>query len=353
MKQNTSSISNANSQIKDYGIQQLSENSKKWLITGVAGFIGSNLLEHLLQNDQQVVGVDNFSTGFQRNLDEVRQIVGDKKWQHFTFIDGDLCDLDTCHQVCLGIDIILHQAALGSVPRSIADPIRSHTNNTTATVNLLKAAVDNKVKRFIYASSSSVYGDHPDLPKQEGKIGNQLSPYAVTKYNCELYAQVFARTYEIETIGLRYFNVFGQRQDPHGAYAAVIPLWFKAIMQNEAPFINGDGETSRDFCYIDNVVQANILAGITQNQAAINRVYNVAYGAQTTLNKLFNQLKSIVAPNSDLSPQYRDFRSGDVRHSLADISAAKTLLGYNPQYSLADGLPLAAPWYQQFFANSI
>ena len=322
--------------------------SKKWLITGVAGFIGSNLLEYLLQNNQQVVGVDNFSTGFQRNLGEVKLLVGEAKWQNFTFVEGDLCNFEICSKVCDGVDIILHQAALGSVPRSIADPVRSHANNTTAIVNMLKAAVDNKVKRFVYASSSSVYGDHPDLPKQEDKIGNQLSPYAVTKYCCELYAGVFAKTYGIETIGLRYFNVFGRRQDPDGAYAAVIPLWFKAIMNEESPYINGDGETSRDFCYIDNVVQANTLAGITENNLAVNRVYNVAYGDRTTLNELFNHLKSIIAPNSTLHPVYRDFRSGDVRHSLADISVARELLGYDPQYKIIDGLNLAAKWYQEF-----
>lgn len=326
---------------------------KKWLITGVAGFIGSNLLEYLLQNNQQVVGVDNFSTGFQRNFDEVRQIVGKAKWQNFTFIDGDLCNYEVCNKACDSIDVVLHQAALGSVPRSIADPVRSHANNTTTIVNMLKAAVDNKVKRFIYASSSSVYGDHPDLPKQEHRIGDQLSPYAVTKYCCELYAGVFAKTYGIETIGLRYFNVFGRRQDPDGAYAAVIPLWFKAIMNGESPNINGDGETSRDFCYIDNVVQANILAGITENNLAINRVYNVAYGDRTTLNQLFHHLKSIIAPDSSLQPSYRDFRSGDVRHSLADISVARELLGYSPQYKLIDGLNLAATWYKEFLNSSL
>lgn len=325
-------------------------NSNTWLVTGCAGFIGSNILEFLLTHNQKVIGLDNFSTGFQRNLDDVKASVGDG-WTNFTFIEGDIRDFATCLTATMGIDIVVHQAALGSVPRSINDPITSHNVNVTGFLNVLKASVDNKVKRIVYASSSSVYGDHPDLPKQENVIGNQLSPYAVTKYSNELYAAVFAKTYGIETIGLRYFNVFGKRQDPDGAYAAVIPLWFKAVINNEAPYINGDGETSRDFCYIDNVVQMNIRAGITENKEAVNKVYNVACGKQTSLNELFGYIRNLVNADSTLSPIYRDFRGGDVRHSLADISLASSLLGYDPQYQILDGLNLASSWYKSFFAK--
>lgn len=323
--------------------------SKTWLITGCAGFIGSNLLEFLLSNNQKVVGLDNFATGHQRNLDEVQNIVGEESWKLFTFIEGDIRDFNTCLLATKDIDIILNQAALGSVPRSIKDPITSHDVNVTGFVNMLKAAVDNKVGRFVYASSSSVYGDHPDLPKEEHKIGKQLSPYAVTKYSNELYAGVFSKTYGIETIGLRYFNVFGRRQDPYGAYAAVIPMWFKSVMNNEAPFINGDGETSRDFCYIDNVVQMNILCGMTVSNDAVNQVYNVACSEQTSLNQLFDYIRVIVDETSELKPVYRDFRSGDVRHSLADISKAFNLVGFNPNIKIKEGLKLASNWYKDFF----
>jgi len=324
---------------------------QKWLITGCAGFIGSNILEFLLKNNQVVIGLDNFSTGYQRNLDEVKLLVGEELWQNFTLIKGDIRDFKTCLQVTNGVDIIIHQAALGSVPRSINDPITSHDVNVSGIVNMLKAAVDNNVKRFIYASSSSVYGDHPGLPKVEDQIGNQLSPYAVTKYACELYAGIFAKTYGLETIGLRYFNVFGRRQDPDGAYAAVIPLWFKAVLNNEAPFINGDGETSRDFCYIDNVVQMNILCSLTQNSAALNQVYNVACSDQTTLNQLFTYIKNQVNSDSSLVPQYRDFRAGDVRHSLANITKAQVLVKYEPQFDILQGLAHASKWYKNFFAR--
>ena len=322
----------------------------RWLVTGCAGFIGSNILEFLLKNNQQVVGLDNFSTGFQRNLDEVHALVGEEKWKNFKFINGDIRNFATCLGATQNIDIIIHQAALGSVPRSIADPITSHDVNVSGIVNMLKAAVENNIKRFIYASSSSVYGDLADLPKVETKIGQQLSPYAVTKYACELYANVFAKTYGIETIGLRYFNVFGPRQDPSSAYAAVIPLWFKDILSNRAPFINGDGETSRDFCYIDNVVQMNILCGLTNNSDALNQVYNVACNDQTSLNQLFNYMKKIINENSLLTPEYRDFRIGDIRHSLADITKAQSLLGYLPLIRTQQGLELASFWYQRFFA---
>lgn len=329
---------------------QLNE-QKTWLVTGCAGFIGSNILEYLLKNDQKVIGLDNFSTGFQHNLDDVCNIVGESKWHNFTFIEGDIRNFKTCLIATMDVDIVIHQAALGSVPRSIADPITSHEVNVTGTVNMLKASVDNKVQRFVYASSSSVYGDHPDLPKVEDQIGRQLSPYAVTKYACELYAQVFAKTYGIETIGLRYFNVFGRRQDPSGAYAAVIPLWFKAVLNNESPYINGDGETSRDFCYIDNVVQMNVRSGIVDNPVAVNQVYNVAYSDQTTLNQLFNYIRQLVDPNSSLTPTYRDFRDGDVRHSLANISKARDLVGYAPEYDILKGLELATDWYKEFFGK--
>lgn len=324
---------------------------KKWLITGCAGFIGSNILEFLLENNQLVIGLDNFSTGYQRNLDEVRALVGESLWHNFTFIQGDMRDFEACYQATADVDVVIHQAALGSVPRSINDPITSHDVNVSGFVNMLKASVDNKVKRFVFASSSSVYGDHPDLPKKEDAIGNQLSPYAVTKYSTELYAKVFSKTYGIETIGLRYFNVFGRRQDPDGAYAAVVPLWFKSILNNEAPFINGDGETSRDFCYIDNVVQMNILCGLTNNHDALNQVYNVACGDQTTLNQLFTYIKNQINPDSNLVPQYRDFRAGDIRHSLADISKAEKLVKYNPQFNILQGLQHASEWYTNFFAK--
>lgn len=322
---------------------------KKWLITGCAGFIGSNILEFLLKNDQLVIGLDNFSTGYQRNLDEVRALVGESLWRNFTFIQGDMRDFEACYLATTGVDVVIHQAALGSVPRSINDPITSHDVNVSGFVNMLKAAVDNKVKRFVFASSSSVYGDHPDLPKKEDAIGNQLSPYAVTKYSTELYAKVFSKTYGIETIGLRYFNVFGRRQDPDGAYAAVVPLWFKSILNNEAPFINGDGETSRDFCYIDNVVQMNILCGLTNNHDALNQVYNVACGDQTTLNQLFTYIKNQINPDSNLVPQYRDFRAGDIRHSLADINKAQSLINFKPRIKIQEGLGLASHWYKTFF----
>jgi UDP-N-acetylglucosamine/UDP-N-acetylgalactosamine 4-epimerase len=322
-----------------------------WLVTGCAGFIGSNILEFLLKNNQKVFGLDNFVTGHRRNLDEVERLVGKISWANFTFIEGDIRDFSTCLQATQNVDIVLHQAALGSIPRSINDPLTTHEVNVTGFLNVLKASIDNKVKRFVYASSSSVYGDNLNLPKQEHKIGNQLSPYAVTKYSDEIYANVFAKTYGIEVIGLRYFNVFGVRQDPEGAYAAVIPLWFKAVLNNEQPIINGDGETSRDFCYIDNVVQMNILCGLTKNHEALNRVYNVACGDQTTLNQLFEYIKNLVDKDSVLNPVYHEFRTGDIRHSLADISMAQNLIGYDPKHDILDGLAKASGWYKSFFVS--
>lgn len=332
---------------------QLNKNPKTWLVTGVAGFIGSNLLEALLTLDQAVIGLDNFATGHQRNLDEVQQTVSPAQWNNFSFIKGDICDLATCHHACKGVDYVLHQAALGSVPRSIENPILTNASNVTGFLNMLVAARDSGAKRFIYAASSSTYGDHPDLPKVEDKIGRPLSPYAVTKYVNELYADVFARTYTMETIGLRYFNVFGKRQDPNGAYAAVIPKWIKAMIHNELVHINGDGETSRDFCYIDNAVQANLLAATTQNPDALNQAYNVAVGERTTLNQLYDTLKTLLAPRhphlADAAPKYRDFRPGDVRHSLADITKARTLMGYNPTHRIGQGLAETMTWYGNFF----
>ena len=322
---------------------------KKWLITGVAGFIGSNLLETLLELNQFVVGLDNFSTGHHHNLDEVRSCVSEKQWQRFHFIEGDIRNPQDCDGCCSGCDYVLHQAALGSVPRSIDDPQLTNENNITGFLNILVAARDNKVKRFVYAASSSTYGDHPGLPKVEDRIGKPLSPYAVTKYVNELYGDVFARTYNMEIIGLRYFNIFGRRQDPEGAYAAVMPKWFAGLLREEEIFINGTGETSRDFCYIDNCVQANLLAACCNNDDAVNQVYNVAYGEQTNLNDLFTLIRkqvAVVKPEvSGRQPTHRDFRAGDVMHSLADISKARNLLDYEPGYSIQEGLKEAARWY--------
>ncbi len=328
--------------------QTLKNDSKNWLITGVAGFIGSNLLETLLKLDQTVVGLDNFATGHQKNLNEVQALVSDEQWQRFRFIEGDIRDVDDCHKACTGADYVLHQAALGSVPRSLADPIATNETNISGFLNMLVAARDAKVSSFTYAASSSTYGDHPALPKVEDAIGKPLSPYAVTKYVNELYAEVFARSYGFHSIGLRYFNVFGRRQDPDGAYAAVIPKWTAGMIENDDVYINGDGETSRDFCYIDNTVQANILAATTTNNDAKNQVYNVAVGDRTTLNELFNAIKSALADNEviyDKQPVYRDFREGDVRHSQADVSKAKNLLGYAPQFNISQGIDKAMPWY--------
>ena len=329
--------------------QTLQNQPHRWLVTGVAGFIGSNLLETLLKLNQHVVGLDNFSTGYFHNLDEVQSLVDEDQWQRFTLIEGDIRNLQDCEQACSDVDYVLHQAALGSVPRSIVDPVTTNENNISGFLNMLTAAKDAGVKRFVYAASSSTYGDHPDLPKEEDKIGNPLSPYAVTKLVNELYAEVFARTYDYRVIGLRYFNIFGRRQDPNGAYAAVIPKWFSALINDEEAFINGDGETSRDFCYIDNCVQANLLAATADDPDAANQVYNVAYGQRTTLNELFGLIRGLVAARypvrTEREPAYRDFRAGDVRHSLADISKAESLLGYEPTYSVRQGLDEAAEWY--------
>ncbi len=329
--------------------QMLKEKTHRWLVTGAAGFIGSNLVEALLGLDQEVTGLDNFSTGFKHNLDQVKNAVTPAQWQRFLFIEGDIRNTDTCARACAAQEVVLHEAALGSVPRSVADPQLTHDNNITGHLNMLVAARDAGVKRFVYAASSSTYGDHPGLPKKEETIGKPLSPYAVTKYVNELYADVFHRTYGLDTVGLRYFNVFGRRQDPHGAYAAVIPLWFASLINDTRVYINGDGETSRDFCYIDNCVQANILAAMAPAGDAVNRVYNVAFGQRTTLNELFSLIRERVGrkiPHTlSVVPEFRDFRAGDVRHSLADISSAKTYLGYDPDFSVTQGLDQASAWY--------
>ena len=328
--------------------EQLQQAPKTWLITGVAGFIGSNLLETLLKLNQNVVGLDNFATGHQHNLDEVQSLVKPEQWTNFKFYEGDIRNFADCQKVCAGVDYVLHEAALGSVPRSIADPITTNAANITGFLNMLTAARDAEVKSFTYAASSSTYGDHPALPKVEENIGKPLSPYAVTKYVNELYAEVFARTYGFKTIGLRYFNVFGKRQDPNGAYAAVIPKWTAAMIAGDDLFINGDGETSRDFCFIENTVQANILAATTQNDEAKNQVYNVAVGDRTTLNDLFDAIKAVLNENGvtyTKEPLYRDFRVGDVRHSQASVDKIQKLLGYASEYSFRTGIKEALKWY--------
>jgi len=328
--------------------QTLKEEPKLWLITGVAGFIGSNLLETLLKLDQRVVGLDNFATGFQKNLEEVKSLVSEQQWSQFEFIEGDIRNLDDCQRAAEGVDYILHQAALGSVPRSVKDPITTNSVNITGFLNMLTVARDANVKRFVYAASSSTYGDHPALPKVEDVIGKPLSPYAVTKYVNELYADVFGKTYGLQSIGLRYFNVFGARQNPNGAYAAVIPKWISAMISGSDICINGDGETSRDFCFVANTIQANILAATCGCEDLGSQVVNVALGDRTTLNELFQYIREILAAsgiNYKNNPTYLDFRAGDVRHSQANIDKAKKLLGYEPLYRIKEGLELAMPWY--------
>lgn len=335
--------------------EQLQQAPKTWLITGVAGFIGSNLLETLLKLNQNVVGLDNFATGHQHNLDEVQSLVKPEQWANFKFYEGDIRNFADCQKACAGVDYVLHEAALGSVPRSIADPITTNAANITGFLNMLTAARDAEVKSFTYAASSSTYGDHPALPKVEENIGKPLSPYAVTKYVNELYAEVFARTYGFKAIGLRYFNVFGKRQDPNGAYAAVIPKWTASMIAGEDVFINGDGETSRDFCFIQNVVQANILAATTESNEAKNQVYNVALGDRTTLNELYRAIQDALAENDvqfERDPVYRDFRAGDVRHSQASIAKIQQHLGYAPEFKIAEGIQLAMRWYKKFIISS-
>lgn len=329
--------------------RRLRSTQHHWLVTGVAGFIGSNLLEALLVLGQKVTGLDNFSTGYRHNLEQVRESVGERSWRSFRFIEGDIRDLEICVQACRNVDYVLHEAALGSVPRSMQDPIRTNESNISGFLNMLVAARDAQVKRFIYAASSSTYGDHGGLPKVESVIGRPLSPYAVTKYVNELYADVFSRCYGLQSVGLRYFNVFGRRQDPHGAYAAVIPQWIAALIENKPLYINGDGETSRDFCFIENVVQVNLLAALVEDTAAMNEVYNVAVNERTSLNQLYEMLRALLQgmfPHlQHHEPVHADFRKGDVRHSQADIAKAGRLLGYEPTHRIAEGLEQVIGWY--------
>ncbi len=328
---------------------QLMNEPKVWLVTGAAGFIGSNLVEQLLRLNQIVRGLDNFATGHKHNLSAVKEEVTPAQWANFTFREGDIRDLATCQTACGSVDYVLHQAALGSVPRSIEDPLTAQAANVTGFVHMLVAARDQHVKRFVFASSSAVYGDHPGLPKVESAIGQPLSPYAATKLANEIDAAVFARCYGLEYVGLRYFNVFGPRQDPEGPYAAVVPKWIAALIKKQPVFVNGDGETSRDFCYIANVVQANLLAATTVRKEAVNQIYNVAVHERTSLNQLYQLLRERLVGRfpqlQQAQPTYREFRAGDVRHSLADISKARELLGYQPAYPIASGLDTALDWY--------
>ena len=333
----------------------LTASPRRWLVTGAAGFIGSNLVETLLALDQTVIGLDNYATGHRRNLDEVLSTVGPERAARFTMIEGDITIAADCARACDGVDFVLHQAALGSVPRSLENPVATNAANIDGFLNMLVAARDARVARFVYAASSSTYGDHPALPKVEEHIGRPLSPYAVTKYVNELYADVFARSYGLPSIGLRYFNVFGKRQDPDGAYAAVIPKWIAALLTNAPVAINGDGETTRDFCFVDNAVQANLLAAVTENDASINQIYNVAVSGRTSLNALYDKLKASLLPYApqaaSQSATYRDFRAGDVRHSQADISKAARLIGYEPTHDIDAGLAAAMPWYVEHLSR--
>ncbi len=328
---------------------KLTASPATWLVTGAAGFIGSNLLETLLRLDQKVVALDNLSTGHLDNLRQVRELTGPARWKKCKWIEGDIRDAALCRRVTRGVDYVLHQAALGSVPRSIEDPLATHESNVTGAVNLLWAARENAVKRFVFASSSSVYGDDASLPQVEHKIGRCLSPYAVSKRVNELYSGVFEKCYGFESIGLRYFNVFGPRQDPNGAYAAVIPKWIDAMIKNEPVFINGDGSTSRDFCYVANVVQANLLAATVQNAQAVSEQFNIALGVRTSLNALYEMIRERLTPThahlQKSKPRYRSFRQGDILHSQADIGKARRLLGYEPTHTIAQGLDDALDWY--------
>jgi len=332
------------------GIERsLADRPRRWLVTGSAGFIGSHLVEMLLRAEQSVVSIDNFSTGHRANLDEVRRLVGEAAWARHRFVDGDITDPGACASACEGVEVVLHQAALGPVPRSIHDPVGTHNTNATGFLNVIIAARDAGVKRFVYAASSSTYGDSTTLPKVEDSIGRPLSPYAVTKYLNELYADVFARCFGLAAIGLRYFNVFGPRQDPQGAYAAVIPRWAAAMLAGEPCLIYGDGETSRDFCFVANVVQANLRAALVEDADALNQIYNVAVGDRTTLAELHAAIAASVQaldPTLHVAPpRWADFRDGDIRHSLADVGKARRLLGYEPTHDLRAGLADSAEWY--------
>src|SRR5471030_301866 len=333
---------------------QLRAAPQRWLVTGAAGFIGSNLVLALLLLGQRVCGLDNFSTGFKHNLDQVRELVGEALWDNFTFIEGDIRRPADCARACAGVRYVLHQAAIGSVLRSVEDPLTTHDTNITGFLNMLTAARDAGVARFVYAASSSTYGDHPGLPKLEDQIGNPLSPYAVTKYCNELYASVYTRCYGLQTIGLRYFNVFGPRQDPHGAYAAVIPQWAAALIRNETLRINGDGQTSRDFCFIDNVVQMNLLAATSTDPAAVNQIFNVALNDRTTLDQLYALMRALLIDDYPHlrwhAPSYGRAREGDIEHSQADVGKAMRLLGYAPTHRIRDGLRQSMDWYQRHLA---
>ena len=334
-------------------IKSLKKNQHKWLITGVAGFIGSNILETLLLLNQKVVGLDNFSTGNKHNLKEIQSLVSLEQWKNFNFIEGDITSIRDCNKACKDIDYVLHQGALGSVPRSINNPIASNEANISGFLNMLVAAKDANVKSFTYAASSSTYGDHPALPKVEENIGKPLSPYAVTKYVNELYADVFAKTYGFKTIGLRYFNVFGKRQDPNGAYAAVIPKWINSMISGNNIYINGDGETSRDFCFVENAVQANLLSAVAK-ESSKNEVYNVAVGDRTSLLTLFEYIKETLHINDinySKNIEFLGFRDGDVRHSQAQILKANNKLGYEPEFNIVEGIKKAMPWYIKSFKN--
>jgi UDP-N-acetylglucosamine 4-epimerase len=328
-------------------LENLKLEEHTWLVTGVAGFIGSNLLETLLKHNQRVVGLDNFATGFQHNLDEVKTLVSEEQWSKFRFIEGDIRNLEDCLKACDGVEYVLHEAALGSVPRSITDPIATNEVNISGFLNMLVASRDCKVKRMVYAASSSTYGDHPDLPKIEDRIGKPLSPYAVTKYVNELYAEVFAKTYSMELIGLRYFNVFGPRQNPNGAYAAVIPKWIDNMLYDEAIHINGDGETSRDFTFVLNVLQANLLAALSSSYEK-NEIFNVAVGHNTTLNQLFGLIHHALKIRNieySRSPKYCEFRQSDIVHSLADISKISNKIAYKPTHTISESIGLTVEWF--------
>jgi UDP-N-acetylglucosamine 4-epimerase len=335
-------------------LERISARPRTWLVTGAAGFIGSHLAEHLLRLGQSVVGLDNFSTGKKENLQHVRNVVGEARWKKFRFIEGDIRSPAACAEACREVNLVLHQAALGSVPRSIDDPASANDSNANGFLNMLLAARDAGVSRLVYASSSAVYGDHPALPKVEGVIGKPVSPYGLTKHVNELYASVFSTCYGFDSIGLRYFNVFGARQDPNGAYAAVIPAFVRALILGEQAWINGDGSAARDFCYIDNVVQANLLAATAEDRAAVNLVYNIALGDQTSISALFEMVKRLVARQlphaAGARPAHREIRRGDVPFSQADISRAERLLGYRPQFRVEQGLERTIGWYMQALA---
>jgi len=320
-----------------------------WLVTGAAGFIGSHLAQTLLKLDQQVVGLDNFATGKRENLVSLAQDLTKAQQASFRFIEGDIRSLEDCREACAGAELVLHEAALGSVPRSIDDPIASNAANVTGFLNMLVAARDANVSRMVYASSSATYGDHPALPKVEAVIGRPASPYGLTKYVNELYADVFARCYGFNTIGLRYFNVFGPRQDPNGEYAAVISAWIGALVRNQTAYVNGDGKAARDFCYVENVVQANLLAATAADPAALNQAYNVAVGEQTSLSELFEMIRAILIPRyphlRTVRPVHREERRGDIKFSKADIGKAKRLLGYRPGFRVMEGLERTIDWY--------